>query len=530
MGRWLQTLSLTMPTSLFARLSLVFFCVLLILGLFSIWASHQLNQKYFLENHQQLNAPIAMYMAEQVDLTQGSAPSATLLADLSEHVMVVNPSITVYLLDNEGTVIAPKPDTLEISHVALEPIQQFLNDDAVYPLFGDNPASSTTQNIFSVWPLTHNSIDSTAVTQIGYVYIVLAGERQKSLLATFSSSYSAKSLVALLVCATALAILSGIFVFFQMTRRLHKLTQNAREWLTTHQLSSERNTPVLPRDEIDALAMTYDSMTEQLMSQYRQLARNDQNRREFFANISHDLRTPLTTMQSYLETLVIKQDTLDADSRNRYIRTAHRQSKRLRRLIMQLFELSQLSSREIAIKNEPFSALELAHDCAQDFALYAKRKGIQLSVIPVNDENASLEVAADIALIQRVFQNLISNAIRFTPSGGSIKITLDRDNSTDVTLSVSDTGSGIAQEQIDQIFNRHFPGIDLANQYTAATQTTVNDNQASGGSAGLGLSIVKNILDLHASNITVTSTVGRGTTFTFSLPAAQSSRLRQVAI
>ncbi len=534
-----------MPQSLFAKVSIVFFCVLLVLGLFSIWVSHQLNQEYFLESHQQLNSPIAMYMSDHFVLVDDGKPDPSMLAALSQHVMVLNPSITAYLLDNDGTVLAPDTEELQLNQVSLDPINAFLREGTTYPLLGDNPANGDTQNIFSVWPLTHHSIDDSTATQVGYVYVVLNGERYKSLLASVYDSFSRKSLVALLVGATALALLCGIFVFFQLTRRLRQLTLKAHNWLQNN--ASEHNSPIdhLPDDEIDALALTYDSMAEQLMTQCHRLEKNDQQRREFFANISHDLRTPLTTMQSYLETLVLKQDTLDAATRNRYVRTAHRQSTRLRRLIMQLFELSQLTSREINLNTEPFSLLELSYDCVQDFALSAKREGIEISVVPENDETASLDVKADIALIQRVLQNLISNAIRYTPADGSIKVLLSRTDDNRVTVSVSDTGSGMPQERLDQIFERHYPGIRLATSTTintntkdgAANQITVKEpvtrdaGSRTGGNAGLGLAIVKHILKLHKSDVSVQSTVGVGTTFSFALPAARTQAAsHQIAV
>lgn len=514
-------------SSLFARLSIAFFLILLTLGLTTVTISHRKSQDYFLEFTQRLNSPIAMYMAENANLLTDGKPDPEALARLAGHVMIINPSVEVYLLDPSGNVIAAGSDdqALAMQQVSLEPIKQFLQTPDAFPLFGDNPTDIAKQNIFSAFPLNDKSIDGSKNTHVGYVYAVLAGETHQSLLASMSGNYSFNSLIYTLAGVTALALLTGILLFFLLTKQLRHLTQQVRHWNkdifsdrsseNVDSLRKRGDTRKLP-DEIDTLKEAYTSMADRLLEQYRELERNDNNRRTFFANISHDLRTPLTTMQSYLETLILKENTLNDSERRNYIQTAHHQSERLRRLVMQLFELSKLDSGDITPDLEYFSILELAHDSCQYFAIQANSKDIRVSVSPQNDRHGNFEVNADIALLHRVFENLLSNALRYTPPGGEINVQLSRITSDQVEVVISDTGVGLPADQINRIFERRYRNLDDDLPIDAEN----GGDKFEKSNAGLGLSIVKSIVELHGSTIDVKSEGGLGTTFTFSLPAS----------
>jgi len=210
-------------------------------------------------------------------------------------------------------------------------------------------------------------------------------------------------------------------------------------------------------------------------------------------------------MQSYLETLALRSDALSGELRQKYVETAHKQSIKLRRLVMQLFDLSKLSSGNVVPNKETFSVLELAYDCLQQFSLEAESARVTLTVNPASDEHHELMVLADIALLQRVFENLLANALRHTPAQGAIHIELSWDERDRVDVVVSDTGSGIPADIIQHVFKRHFSSMDTASP--------------SHDSAGLGLSIVKSIIELHDSTISVSSDADSGTQVKFSLPS-----------
>ena len=212
------------------------------------------------------------------------------------------------------------------------------------------------------------------------------------------------------------------------------------------------------------------------------------------------MRTPLASIQGYLETLLLKHDTLAPDDRRRYLEIAGKHSERLGKLVTELFELTKLESNDMQLHRERFPIAELMQDVAQEFHLAAEKKHINLEV---HLQENNLVVFADIGLLARVFSNLIENALRYTPSGGVIRLDLSVDENK-VCVRLSDTGCGIPPEEISHVFDRFY-------------RLGKNTGENSDG-AGLGLAIAKRILELHGSTLEADSTVNVGTTLTFHLP------------
>jgi hypothetical protein len=249
------------------------------------------------------------------------------------------------------------------------------------------------------------------------------------------------------------------------------------------------------------LTVTFKQLVDRIQRQVTELKKADSLRRELVTNVSHDLRTPLATLQGYIETLFLKDKSLSADDRKHHLEIAIQHCERLSKLVNELFELAKLDSHEIQVRYEPFNISELAHDVVQKFELSAQEKQLNIEI----DLDPGLPfVNADIAMIERVIENLLENAVRHTPAGGSIRLTFSPQNA-DIAVGVSDTGCGIPREDLPFIFDRFY-----RREKTQTGQT---------GYSGLGLAIARRILELHNKSIQVESTPGSGTTFTFLLPA-----------
>lgn len=221
----------------------------------------------------------------------------------------------------------------------------------------------------------------------------------------------------------------------------------------------------------------------------------DTLRKELLANVSHDLRTPLASILGYLETVSMMPD-LPLDKRQNYLETALQSTEKLKRLIDELFDLSKLESRDRKPLLEPFSISELASDIASGLRITADKNGISLiEEVPRNLP----AVQADIALIDRVLQNLVSNAIKFTPKGGQVTLKLV-EMPNHICVDVIDTGVGIAKEDLAKVFERF---------------TTTSSGERKG--SGLGLAIVKTILEAHDAEYSLTSEVNKGSHFRFKL-------------
>lgn len=488
--------------SLYSRLALVFLGILLVLGVLTLFLTQRSAEKYFLEFTQQLNAPIAMYMAENGGLSISLREQEQGLSELASHVMIINPSVEVYLLDKTGRIIghSQAPEKLQRREVALAPIKQFLSNAPVFPILGDNPIDSSKPHIFSAHPLYDNNQQVA-----GYVYAVLAGQQHQSLLDKLMGSHTFQNALITFVFILFLALLTGGIIFFMLTRRLRSLTESVRRWQQHGDLEQWQSElgQEQKNDEIGDLASAYQNMAGELLKQYKLLEKTDCDRRDLFADISHDLRTPLTSLQGFLETIQRKKGELSQHQLDKYIGIAHKQSLRLKKLINQLFELSRLNSNEFRIQPEAFCLLELVHDLIQDIQVQADAKSISIEIIPTQISDNSLQVYADLELIQRVFQNLLANALRYTPRHGHIRVKVCR-SSDQIQVVVSDNGIGMSEEKISQVFERHY--------------TTDDKKRISSGQAGLGLSIVQNILRLHNCEISLKSNLNQGSSFHFSLP------------
>jgi signal transduction histidine kinase len=240
-------------------------------------------------------------------------------------------------------------------------------------------------------------------------------------------------------------------------------------------------------------------MSHQLEESLEKLSSIDKLRKEMIANISHDLRTPLTSLSGYIETLFMRRHTIKMDERERYLTIAIKESERLKKLIDDLFELSKLESNQIKMTTEPLPIAELLQDVMAKYEVICKEKNIKLTS---NLSENTPWVVADLKLIDRVLQNLLDNAIRYNfTEGGKVDLLIKTISAPSkmLEIKISNTGETIDPSVLPHIFDRYFKTLSMD------------------GSTGLGLAIVKKILELHNCDIRVESHDNL-TTFIFSLP------------
>lgn len=482
--------------TLFAKLSTALLIIVALTGTVFFVVDRVNTRLYYEELTQRLNAPIAMYVTGQRELISNGVPDLDSLRELASHAMVINPTAEIYLLDTEGHILGHglPPETVMLDRVDLAPITDLIEGFAPMPIRGDDPRSASVRKVFSAFEVrTDDQLE-------GYLYVVLGGQTYEALSKDIGSSYVGKMSVFVAIAIVLATATVGLLVFGLLTRRLKTLSEEMRRVSDSgFDLAPEIEPTPAGGDEIDQLAHSFMTMSDKIKDQLVQLKENDNLRRELVSNISHDLRTPLSAMQGYLETLIIKGDNLSGEERQRYLKIARRHTVRLASLIGDLFELSKLDSANVMPQLEKFSIPELVQDIAQEFQLEAKKKEITLSL---NLETTAFTIG-DIGLIQRVLENLVRNAIRFTPVGGEVTLSISERPQT-VAVAVSDTGSGIPDKEIPRIFDRFY--------------RSDQGEEARSDSSGLGLAIVKRILDLHESRITVVSKVNAGTRFEFELP------------
>jgi two-component system phosphate regulon sensor histidine kinase PhoR len=222
-------------------------------------------------------------------------------------------------------------------------------------------------------------------------------------------------------------------------------------------------------------------------------------RRDFISNISHELRTPLASLKALAETL--REGALeDPNVANRFLNRMEIEVDSLSLIVQELLELSRIESGRVPLKLETVDPGKLINSATERLRLQAESSGLELNI---NCRTKLPSVLADFSRLEQVLVNLLHNAIKFTPSGGSITITCDQ-NDEYIIFSVADTGEGISSEDFPRIFERFYKA----------------DRARSGGGTGLGLAIAKHLIEAHNGKIWAESTEGKGSTFYFSVPKA----------
>ena len=317
----------------------------------------------------------------------------------------------------------------------------------------------------------------------------------------------------LLIGILAFSLLAALLAYLRLTRRLRALAAAVHRFR-----DSDFTRPIrlafghAADDSIDHLSATIEQMSERIARQLEQLQHAQTWRLELLADVSHDLRTPLASMQGYLELLLLKHGAMPLDEQRSYLEIATRHGERLDKLIRDLFQLSKLEAHEITPRREAFSVAELVQDLVQKFQLSAEKRGLGLECRLCGQP---VQVLGDIAMIETVLENLVENALRHTPAGGSIHVEVEP-RAGRVAVRVADTGCGIAREDVAKLFDRYYR-VDRA---------AGRDD----GGTGLGLAIVRRIIELHGSTISVESTLGQGSKFGFDLEVAANEAGAQHAV
>ncbi|WP_103018296.1 sensor histidine kinase [Alicycliphilus denitrificans] len=486
--------------SLSQRLSAVFVLLLLACCAASVVLQMRGSERHEQEVIQRLSLDLAPQIARYPELMEPRGFNPSAVSGLFDKLMAVNPSVEVYLLDAGGRIqsySAPEGAVKRLQ-VDLAPVRRLLGGGAL-PIFGDDPRSPDGRKVFSAAPLKAAGRDA------GYVYVILQGESRESLAARVNAGSAANAMLWSMTLVALLGLMAGLAAFRLITRPLRTLTEAVRG-LETHGMSwLPQARPLLKQaarsgGEIALLGQSFERLAQRTQKQWQALRNQDQQRRELFANLSHDLRTPLTSLHGYLETLRMKSEVLEPQEQRRYLDIALEQSRKVGRLAQEMFELARLEYGVVKPEMEQFFLADLLQDVFQKFELAAEAKHQRL----VADIAPGLPpITADLAMMERVLMNLIDNAVRVAPEGGEITVELQPHAQGGIEVTVRDTGPGISAALQEHLFERPaFTG------YAAAQGAR---------SGGFGLMIVYRILQLHESTIRLMSQPGAGAVFRFVL-------------
>ncbi len=489
-----------MNLSLYQKLAVslvVIFCF--ICALVYSWSKQlELTSKH--HGEQNLHLALAEHLVQDNPLIKEGVYDYAALENLFHTLMLLGPAFEFYFVDENGKILtySAEPGKVKRTHINLAPLKKLINNPAAAPIYGDDPRNKAQQKIFSVAPVFNND------KLQGYLYVIIGGEAYDTSLNTIKNNDKLWLAALWLGAALAFLLIAMLILLRFFTNPIQRLARDvsnieaANYSLTDTKLS---NYSTQKSNEVHSLGRNIQAMVTRIDEQFKALEQSDKQRKELLTHLSHDLRTPLASLQGFLEVLNQSGSQLNAKEQQEYLHVSLNNCAQLKQLIEQIFELAHLENGEISIHRETFNLGELIYDCIAKFSLTAEKKGLNLTVEPAI---CDFPVVADIAKLERVLSNLIDNAIRHTPKGGSIAVNVKRIDEKQLFVQVSDTGVGIKHDELNAIFNPHYQAS--------------NSNNEGRQQGGLGLAICKGLLKLMDSKINVQSELGKGTMFSFNLP------------
>ncbi len=508
-----------MIQSLYRRLALILLLMFIILGVILFWLYESSNQQLQRETSQKIHLHLAEYLVEEIKLFDGGELDHDSVKEAFSKVMRLDPGTELYVIDEAGHVMAydAPPEKIIRKTISLLPIKKFIenidnidNIDAL-PILGDDPRSDK-QKIFSAAPIydDNNNMQS-------YLYIIIKGEAYDDVTMALQANKTWWTSLGMMGAGMIFLLLTALLLFNKLTQPLVRLSREVASFEKSNFtvlpegankfLSSENNS----HDEFQHLQQSFYRMAQHIIDQLGYLKKHDDLRSEFLAHVSHDLRTPLAGVRAYLETLQLKGKDLSEAARQDFLDKALVTNNRLSKMIDELFELARLEYGEVEIKPEIIYLSDLLSDMYATLSNLAAEKDIKLQV---NMERDDLTIYADVARLDRILQNLVANAIQYTPEKGQVTIDVKQLNqlkeSQDqaIKISIKDTGQGIAEEDLPYIFEPYF-----------RSKSGRRMNQEG---KGLGLAITSGLLKLHGSQLLVESHLNQGSEFSFVLKLESS--------
>ena len=421
----------------------------------------------------------AQYLVQQAELPKGDELDA-----LSTKLEIIGESAEAYLFftDNDGRVmIASSPDKLESLTVPEEMMEKIDASDAdYYHVFGTLGGMLDGKSYITVSEMRNENGQPS-----GYLFLCSSGEQLTQFKQQFWSNFLLSACV-MLLCAS---ILTKILMR-QLTDPLQKVTDAAQRFGGGD--LSVRVEGVEGEGEAADLARTFNRMADNIQM-------NDNSRGQFMGNIAHELRTPMTTIKGFVDGIL--DGTIPPDMQNHYLQLVSEETDRLARLIQNMLDLSKLESGEYQVNARMFNIWETLTGVALSAEQRINDGMIDLEGLTMDEK---VLVYADPDLIHQVAYNILDNAIKFTPAGGTIKFHVEK-LGPEVEISIWNSGQGISPEALPYVFQRFYK------------EDRSRGLHARG--AGLGLNICKVLVNLSGGQIRVESQQGEWCQFVFTLPA-----------
>ncbi len=483
----------TKQLGVFTRISILLFAIIAIISLMFTGLTYLSVSNFHEASTQLLNKDVAAHIAKFTSPFTSKGIDSKKADSVFYDAMVLSPSVEVYFLDSSGNVIAYHANENKIRQkkISLSNIKALIASQGTLYIKGPDPRDPVNSKIFSAAEVWHQS------KQLGYIYVILGSNRQVNsmLFSTYFSGLVIKVLIVIILLSVLVA-----FFYINRLRRSYNTVLSTLEQFKKGDFNARFK--LKPHDEMEPITTAFNALADLLVINIDKLTKAGKERKDFIANISHDLRTPLSVARGYTETLMMTEgQSGKAGDKEEYLHMVYKKIRQVEDMVLQLFDLSKMESAEFVTKKEPFVFSEILQEIIHESYPAAKEKNIMINTAGI--ESAAW-ISGDIGLIERLVQNLLVNALKFTPAGGQITVALfpKGDN---IIFEIANTGS--------------FADYNIVNWFNDTRDDILLHRPAK---MGLGLVIIKKILMLHGYSYTLT-TVNNYNTFSIAIAVHNTS-------
>jgi signal transduction histidine kinase len=455
--------------NIFRRISILVFVVITTLCVFFMYLTYLSTSNFHDASTQILNKDVAGHIAKFASPFKSGGIDTKKADSVFYNAMVLSPSAEIYFLDTTGTVAAfhaPKKDIIQWV-LPLNNIKELISSQGKEYIKGPDPKDPENPKIFSAAEVWDNG------NKLGYIYVILGSNNDVT--QTLYNSYFSGLIIKV---SLTIFILSILLTFFYINRFQKRFNQMIIILERFQNGDFKARFPLGKNDELEPVATAFNKMADLLQYNMDGIIKSEKDRKDFIATISHDLRTPLSVARGYAETFLIKKEKQHSkEEQEQFLQLIYKKILQVEHMVQQLFAHSKIESVNFVPEKEPFVFSEVLQEIINEFTSSAIEKNI--SVYNTKTKDTSW-IFADTGMMERMIQNLVVNAIKYTPQYEWIKVSLYTEEKT-LVFKIQNSGQ-VLNEQIVNWFNNE-------------NETDLLNNRPS--NTGLGLVIIKKIIQLH---------------------------------
>lgn len=458
--------------SIFRGITILVFTLITGLCILFIAITYLSVTGYHEASTQLLNKDVAAHIAKFTSPFEQDTINTKKADSVFYNAMVLSPTAEVYFLDTSGKVIAyhaPK-SALKLWKLPLKNIKKLIASKGEQYIKGPDPKDPSNDKIFSAAEVKGK------IRNLGYIYVILGSN--KSVKNILFSNYVGNFVIEVFCVIIVFSIVVA-FIYLKRIERSFKDMMLVMERFQNGDL--EARFKIKEQNELAEITQTFNKLADLLVFNINRLKSSEKERKNFIANISHDLRTPLSIARGYIETLLIKKNNTDLNlnEQENYIHIALDKIKQVDEMVDKLFELSRIESVEFKATKEPFVLSEIVQETVRVFQLAGSQKNVDLKC---TECHSLVWINADVSMMERVVQNLVDNGVNNTPENGIIQISVIVENDK-LNFKIHNTGKPLSDDLLKWINNSN-------------DESSLSANWSS--RSGVGLLIVKKFFNCTA--------------------------------